>query len=101
MDTCQECRERLSPLGMNPSVSQWDKYQSKWLKPICYGCSNYDPEEPAPPQPQEIIHRLSNMGKAEFDLLQQTARKVDSLEKKLAERDIKPKPKSKGLKPIE
>lgn len=38
-------------------------------------------------QPREVIHRTSNMGRAEFILLQQTARKADWLEKKLLEKE--------------
>jgi len=36
--------------------------------------------EPETPTPQEVIHRHSEMGKKEFDLLQQTARKVQYLQ---------------------
>jgi hypothetical protein len=46
------------------------------------------PEPPPPPMPLEqiIVHRHSNMGKQEYDLLQQTARKLDWLEKKVTEK---------------
>ena len=52
--------------------------------------------EPELPQPQvvEHIHRHSDMGKQEFDLLQQTALKTKHLEKRLAERE-KPKAQAK------
>ena len=62
-------------------------------------CGQSDPgripePEPAPLEPREVIHRHSDMGKKEFDFLQQTARKLDYLEKKLTERE-KPKSQSK------
>ena len=41
--------------------------------------------EPQSPPEQIIVHRTSSMGKQEYDLLQQTARKLEYLEKKLAE----------------
>lgn len=43
------------------------------------------PELPEP-KPQEVIHRHSDISKQEYDLLQQTARRVSYLEKLLAER---------------
>ena len=44
------------------------------------------PSEPVKPQPREqvIVHRHSNISKQDYDLLQQTARRVAYLEKKLA-----------------
>ena len=43
------------------------------------------PREPEVLPPQEIIHRHSNMGKREFDLLQQTAFEVKGLRDKVIE----------------
>lgn len=60
-------------------------------------------EEPKP-QVQEVIHRHSDMGKQEFDLLQQTALKLEYLNTKLTDHlEFKKKPqpiksKSKGIK---
>ena len=45
----------------------------------------YTPLEIEAPLPQEIIHRHSNMGKKEFDLLQQTANEIKYLRNKVAE----------------
>lgn len=41
--------------------------------------------EPEKPEPQEIIHRHSNMGKAEFALLQQLEGEVKYLRRKVGE----------------
>lgn len=51
------------------------------------------PLEPKESQSQVVIHRTSDMGAKEFDLLQQTALKTDYLEKKLTEHlEYKKKP---------
>ena len=44
-----------------------------------------DKQEKPPPQELIIIHRHSDMRKEDWDLLQQTARKLEYLDKKLAE----------------
>lgn len=55
-----------------------------------------EPDAPeTTPRIVEHIHRHSDMSKAEFDLLQQTALKVDHLEKQLTEREP---PKAQGKK---
>ncbi len=53
------------------------------------------PEEDTPPKLQVVEHivRHSQMGKQEFDLLQQTALKADFLEKKVNELLVRRKPK--------
>jgi len=55
----------------------------------------YIPPEPEAPVPEEqvIVHRHSDMGKLEYDLLQQTARRAIHLENKVNELT---KPKSKS-----
>ena len=50
-------------------------------------------EPGAKPQVQTVVHRHSNMGKKEFDLLQQTAREVKHLSQKLAEKPTRNKSK--------
>ncbi len=62
-----------------------------------------DPGSDRPQEPEEQvsqvvehIHRHSDMGKKEFDLLQQTVLKVDHLEKRLNER----KPGKKNYEPF-
>jgi len=61
---------------------------------LCGGQQDPIEKEREESPPTEIIHRHSNMGKAEFDLLQQTVLKVTSLGKRLDER----KPGKKGIK---
>lgn len=77
-----------------------------WDFPMSYGvyrslCQYYGwddpgpdrPSEPEEPKEQVIIHRHSNMGKKEYDLLQQTALKANHLNKKLTEHlEFKKKP---------
>lgn len=55
------------------------------------------PDEPTEPAPQvvEHIHRFSDMGSKEFDLLQQTALKTQYLDGKLTELLAKRKPRGK------
>ncbi len=61
---------------------QRDAFINGWNVP-----GDLEPEPPATPRPQEVIHRHSNMSKQDYDLLQQTSARVKYLEKKLAERD--------------
>ena len=49
------------------------------------------PPEPEPAREQVIVHRHSDMGPKEHDLLQQTALRLTHLEKKLAEQQAKKK----------
>jgi len=49
---------------------------------------------PEPPQEQVIVHRHSNMGKQEYDLLQQTALRLTHWEDKLTTH-LEPKQKTK------
>lgn len=51
--------------------------------------------EPEPPQERVIVHRHSNMGKQEYDLLQQTARGLKHLSQDLTELQARMKPKEK------
>ncbi len=55
------------------------------------------PSEPEESKPQVVEHivRHSDIGKKEFDLLQQTARKVDYLDQKINELLAKRKPRGK------
>ena len=89
MITCADCRQRLLP--DDPRIRS-GKYH---LSGCDYYCNkpDYYREIEAEREPQIIEHRHSDMGKKEFDLLQQTALKVDWLEKRLNER----KPHAKYL----
>ena len=83
MITCSECIKRLHP--DDPRIPTGRYHQS-----TCdYYCSKptyyRELEQEKPPQVVEHIHRTSDMGKKEFDLLQQTARKLEYLEKKFTE----------------
>lgn len=71
------------------------------------GCINYRGPEDVCPKPyycrdyevmpaveeQVIVHRHSDMSKQDYDLIQQTARRVTFLEKKLSESLAKRKPR--------
>jgi len=77
--TCRECIENLKP--SDPRVKA-GRYKMR-------GC-DYCPKEPyyrelenQESKPQEIIHRYSDMSMKDYDLLTQTALKVDYLEKRL------------------
>ena len=65
-----EARERLAAYKLKVQPYQFDY-----------------PLMPEPPKPQEqvIIHRHSNMGKLEYDILQQTSRQVKHLQAKMDE----------------
>ena len=76
MITCSECIERLSP--DNPRIPVGRYHQS--------GCDFYcnkpsyerNIEQEARSVVTEVIHRHSDMGAKEFDLLQQTVRKLEN-----------------------
>lgn len=57
-----------------------------WAHESC-GVSDpgYIPPVPPEPSPQVIVHRHSDMSKEDYDLLQQTARKANYLEKQVVE----------------
>ena len=95
-----EYHRRVEPSDFDFPMS-WDNYRSLchehgWPDP---GLNEVAPEEETVPQPQEIIYRTSNMGKQEFDLLQQTARQVKYLLNKLNEHIDFAKKKTEVKKP--
>ena len=88
------------PTGKDFTPEQWREIEEARSRLEAYKLKVqpypiYPEEQPEAPV-QEIIHivRHSSMGKKEFDLLQQTAHKVDYLEKKLLERQ-QPKTQSR------
>lgn len=52
--------------------------RSAWFRPL-------ENEEESEPEPKVIVHRYSDMSKEEYNLLQQTSRKVSYLENVLKE----------------
>ena len=56
----------------------------------------YIPPQPEPVEPraQEIIHHLSNMSRADWDLLHQTAGQIKHLQKQVDELKARRKPKA-------
>jgi len=99
------CREEEHEHYRRPRPSDWDFPMSDTFRGFSYEyCGlpdpGYIPPEPLKQEPQEqvIIHRHSNMGKQEYDLLQQTAREVKYLRGKV---EGKPRPaKPRGYKGI-
>jgi len=93
MITCQECIDRLGP--DDPRIRS-----GRYMKCGCDYCDKpdyYRDLEVLNQQPSEqtIIHRYSNMGRQEFDLLQQTVLKAEYLAQKLTEH-IEASKKRKG-----
>ena len=84
MITCRECLERMRFIG-DPRIRS-----GKYRMCGCDYCSKpfYYRELEAEKKPQVVEHRHSDMSRKDFDLLQQTVLKVDSLEKRLNERKL-------------
>lgn len=97
-----DCRKDEPEHYHQPDTSDFDFPCSSAFRGYSYiQCGlpdpGYRPPEPELPKEQVIIHRHSNMGKEEYDLLQQTSLKADWLEKKLL-RHLQPKEKSQPAK---
>jgi len=94
-----------SPL--RPEDIDYPVSYSYW-RSLCQNHGWQDPGSDYPPEPHEeapkeqvIVHRHSNMGKLEYDLLQQTANQVKFLQAKVDELTRRRKPLIKsGAKPI-
>jgi len=83
MLTCRECLERMKPDDPHIRSGRYNLCGCDYCdKPTYYR----DLESDNSPQVVEHIHRRSDMGKKEFDLLQYTVVKVAYLEKRLNER---------------
>ena len=85
MIPCSECLERFKSWGDDPRVRS-----GRYMKCGCDYCDKptyYRELEARQLEPEEkiVIHRHSSMSKQDWDLLQQTARKLEYLDKKLAE----------------
>ncbi len=79
MITCAECIERMKP--DDPHVRS-GKYHMCGCD-YCNKPSYYRELESQSPPEQVIIHRHSNMGKQEYDMLQQTSGQVKYLQTKV------------------
>ena len=78
---CSECIQSLYP--DDPRVRS-----GRYMRCGCDYCDKptyYRELESQSPPEQVIVHRHSDMRKEDWDLLQQTARKLEYLDKKLAE----------------
>jgi len=94
MITCKQCIEDLRPDDPRIRSGRYRMCGCDYCnKPSYFRELELSTEEVA--RPQEIIHRHSNMGAKEFDLLQQTAMKVDHLEGQFKEQQARRKPRGK------
>ena len=93
MSLCSKCRERMYPESPAQSFFVGG---GLYLRPICESCPLREAQTESKPQAIEHIHRHSDMGTQEFDLLQQTARKADYLEKQVTELSARRKPREKA-----
>lgn len=94
IDAPNGCYSRLDPSDIDyPCSSLFRGYSFEICGMPDPGYIPPERQEEAP-KPQEIIHRHSNMGKAEFDLLQQTARGLKNLREQVDELSARRKPKT-------
>ena len=75
---CAECLERLWP--ENPRVPQWDSRRKGYLRPECYGCPNYPPEEE-----KEIVYADMQWTRRQWDTVQQLRGQVTYIQRKYEE----------------
>ena len=96
MISCKECREKLYP--EDPSIPV-GRYHHSTCDYFCNKPTYYRDLEQAMTNPQEVTHivRHSNMGKKEFNLLQQTA---NELKHHIESHSVAKKPPPQGYRNI-